>query len=624
MNNILVIEDNDADANLIKAYLKESNFKHRLFFSSSLINGIDIIEDESSVIDLVLLDLSLDDTSGYATLTSYLNKVETVPVVVLTGNKNQIVGNQSVSAGAQDFLVKGEFNSHRLVNCIKYAIQRFKKEQKLKDLYKGLKKETIRGEETEKIGRHGSWEMDIVNKKMSWSNALYRILGIPAYTLTPTKEEYLRIVHIEDKRKVETFFEEASKSREVIRIEHRILLKNKQVKTIELGARVKFEPNSNKIILYGYIVDLSEKVNSLSLGAGPDTGELFHEKKQPILQQINVLTGAIKKLEKKPLNSGDDNVFLAIKKSLEGIKSLINNIPGNHGPISSGNFSINQLQKEIVDIFDSQLKNSSNQLIFKEEDHQQMDTPIEGNYTDIRNLIYATTHICIAGANTNAPIKVSAKIESTEVNRLIIRFNWLGNASLFQKAKIIYTQKNEKSYDFFKNNRIDLANMLVHLDRSKALMQIDAQDNNKNHLSLAIPIELPINQQTITEEDKKTLKILLVEDHFIRRISLRKNLLNLSADINIELAENSAKALKYLSANLVDIVLINVHLSDNSSFSTTKAILDLYGVPVIGMTSKFSEEEKVKCEKAGMVTCFDNEKSTKELFFEIKRVLAID
>ena len=131
MNNILVIEDNDGDAEKIKTLLEDAAFRHRFYHSTSLTGGMNILHDQP--IDLVLLDLSLHDSVGFGTLKSYMQEAADVPVIVLTGNKSEVMGMQSVRAGAQDFLIKGEFDGRRLVKTIKYSLQRFKTQAKLQE-----------------------------------------------------------------------------------------------------------------------------------------------------------------------------------------------------------------------------------------------------------------------------------------------------------------------------------------------------------------------------------------------------------------------------------------------------------------------------------------------------------
>ena len=109
--NILLIEDNPGDTQLAKIYMKDAAFKYELFVADTFFEGTDIINQQE--IDIVLLDLSLPDSQGFKTLNRYLETVPNIPVIVLTGVNNEIVGNQAVKAGAQDFLVKGQFDGRK-------------------------------------------------------------------------------------------------------------------------------------------------------------------------------------------------------------------------------------------------------------------------------------------------------------------------------------------------------------------------------------------------------------------------------------------------------------------------------------------------------------------------------
>ena len=134
--NILLIEDNPGDTQLAKIYMKDAAFKYELFVADTFFEGTDIINQQE--IDIVLLDLSLPDSQGFKTLNRYLETVPNIPVIVLTGVNNEIVGNQAVKAGAQDFLVKGQFDGKLLGRSIRFALQRYKDLQKLEDTKREL------------------------------------------------------------------------------------------------------------------------------------------------------------------------------------------------------------------------------------------------------------------------------------------------------------------------------------------------------------------------------------------------------------------------------------------------------------------------------------------------------
>jgi signal transduction histidine kinase len=120
---ILLVEDNPGDARLLREYLRDV-----ALFEADMVH-VDRLEAarshlERSVTDVVLLDLSLPDAQGMATVAGALASAPNVPIVVLTGLDDETIAVQAVQSGAQDYLVKGQVDSTSLARAIRYAIER--------------------------------------------------------------------------------------------------------------------------------------------------------------------------------------------------------------------------------------------------------------------------------------------------------------------------------------------------------------------------------------------------------------------------------------------------------------------------------------------------------------------
>ena len=122
---ILIIEDNPADARLIKEALAEGNGgAYNLKYADSLSDGLKMISENT--FDIILLDLSLPDSASLETITSISEKNKDIPLIILTGTDNLEIAIKSLSMGAQDYLVKGQFDGNGLIRSIRYAIERKK------------------------------------------------------------------------------------------------------------------------------------------------------------------------------------------------------------------------------------------------------------------------------------------------------------------------------------------------------------------------------------------------------------------------------------------------------------------------------------------------------------------
>ncbi|MGF1512177.1 MAG: EAL domain-containing protein [Elainellaceae cyanobacterium] len=148
MTYILVVDDNDLDIELVQRYLAASPQPFQLYSADSLKKASDILA--CCVVDAVLLDLNVTDSTGIDTLRRLLNTV-TAPIVVLTGDDQDDSALMAIQAGAQDYLIKGRFNIQLLTRTIRYAIERASNIQRLKARERQLMSVTARlGKEIER------------------------------------------------------------------------------------------------------------------------------------------------------------------------------------------------------------------------------------------------------------------------------------------------------------------------------------------------------------------------------------------------------------------------------------------------------------------------------------------
>ncbi|MBN1813542.1 MAG: GAF domain-containing protein [Anaerolineae bacterium] len=120
---ILLIEDNPADARLLRKMLAEARrFPFDLQQADRLSTGLERLVSHD--IDIILLDLSLPDSEGLDTFTQTLAHAPQTPIVVLSGLDDAEIALEAVRAGAQDYLTKAEVDGNLLARTIHYAIER--------------------------------------------------------------------------------------------------------------------------------------------------------------------------------------------------------------------------------------------------------------------------------------------------------------------------------------------------------------------------------------------------------------------------------------------------------------------------------------------------------------------
>ncbi|MDY6939140.1 MAG: hybrid sensor histidine kinase/response regulator [Cyanobacteriota bacterium] len=120
---ILLIEDNLAEARLLDEVLKGFKLdRFRLTWVKRLQEALARLREEH--FDIILLDLTLPDSQGLASLPLLMQQAPTLPIVVLTNTNDDALAIEAVRYGAQDFLVKRFVNVDVLVRSLQYAIER--------------------------------------------------------------------------------------------------------------------------------------------------------------------------------------------------------------------------------------------------------------------------------------------------------------------------------------------------------------------------------------------------------------------------------------------------------------------------------------------------------------------
>lgn len=120
---VLLIEDDDADAFLIDRKLRGMrNLRTRVRRATSLSEAKTLALAERP--DVFLLDFRLPDTHGLNALAELTLAWPSVPVIMLTGLKDEAAAIEAVRHGAQEYLIKDEVTEALLARSIIYSIER--------------------------------------------------------------------------------------------------------------------------------------------------------------------------------------------------------------------------------------------------------------------------------------------------------------------------------------------------------------------------------------------------------------------------------------------------------------------------------------------------------------------
>ncbi len=127
---VLLVEDNAVDARLITTLLRPPSSALQCSHVTRLAEALERLETGHP--DVILLDLNLEDSAGYETFYRVRQAAARAAILVLSGSDDEELAIRTVREGAQDYLVKGSFDGRLLLRSIRYAMERKRTEEALR------------------------------------------------------------------------------------------------------------------------------------------------------------------------------------------------------------------------------------------------------------------------------------------------------------------------------------------------------------------------------------------------------------------------------------------------------------------------------------------------------------
>lgn len=127
-----MVEDNPGDLRLIRELLCEAEPPTEILTADRISDAFHKLASDR--IDLVLLDLSLPDSSGMEGFRRIRSEMPCIPIIILTGLRDVAMAREAVRSGAQDYLVKGQLEGNLLVHAVRYAMHRHALQRSLEEL----------------------------------------------------------------------------------------------------------------------------------------------------------------------------------------------------------------------------------------------------------------------------------------------------------------------------------------------------------------------------------------------------------------------------------------------------------------------------------------------------------
>jgi PAS domain S-box-containing protein len=117
-------------------------------------------------------------------------------------------------------------------------------------------------DEAQELVHIGTWQWEVSSGDISWSAELYRIYGLRPRKQAVSFEEFVELIHPDDREKVTGIINDAYQTKRPFEFEHRIVLPNKKIRILEGKGKVVTDAKGNVSRMFGTSQDITERKKS--------------------------------------------------------------------------------------------------------------------------------------------------------------------------------------------------------------------------------------------------------------------------------------------------------------------------------------------------------------------------
>ncbi|MFA6061789.1 MAG: EAL domain-containing protein [Gallionella sp.] len=252
--SVLLVEDDPSDASLARQALRASSGPlFNVVWVTTLAQTLQALQQQA--FDVMLLDLSLPDSTGLQTVQAIRRVAPSMPLVVLTGHDDTSFALQTLEAGAQDYLIKGCFDTDALVRAIRYSIERTLLSANLQQSHDLLLKLS-----DQVPGLIFQFRLD-PNGQMSFpfaSRGLFDLYGVTPEQVREDASAVFAYQYPDDAEGIAGSIRESARTLTPWHHEYRIVLPGQGISWRRGDARPE-KQNDGSILWHGFITDITER-----------------------------------------------------------------------------------------------------------------------------------------------------------------------------------------------------------------------------------------------------------------------------------------------------------------------------------------------------------------------------
>ena len=192
--SILMLEDNEVDAELIHRLLKKEGMQ---FQFQLVMTGNDFRNAlAASTPTIILADNNLPDFSALEALQHLQQQKLEIPLIMVTGSVSEEYAAGMIREGADDYILKDR--PTRLPAAIRSAIRQHKARRQTQKVLEAIKTSNERFEILSRATKDAVWDWNLLTQTVWWNDNFYNWLGYDPDLSVPDIQVWSKRIHPED------------------------------------------------------------------------------------------------------------------------------------------------------------------------------------------------------------------------------------------------------------------------------------------------------------------------------------------------------------------------------------------------------------------------------------------
>ncbi len=323
---ILVVDDDTEVHKVTKLALKNFSFEGK---SLTLINAYSASEAKQLIefhsdIAMILLDVVMEKDNSGLEVVSYIRsslKNDLVRIILRTGQpgkwpENIVIMHYDIN----DYKTKTELTKPKLLTAVVTALRTFSAiakldrtkieleklaqennqlyqqsrnysqilEAKIQERTEELRAKEARLAEAQKLAKLGNFELDVATQKFTWSEELFRIVGLEPERGEPSLEALQNLIHPDDRERWQMSGEETIARGKDDSYEMRLVRAGGDIRYVFVTRRVTKDAEGRTVKIFGTVQDISDrKATEAALQKALDAAEVANRTKSEFIANMS-------------------------------------------------------------------------------------------------------------------------------------------------------------------------------------------------------------------------------------------------------------------------------------------------------------------------------------------------